>query len=66
VLLVNNVNECNSVFCKICGMSSIDERLQILGEIYKASLYFVLFMCRTSVSKYNGINNVSIHMTDES
>jgi len=47
-------------------MSSVTESLSYPEEIYKASLYIVRFMLRTSVSKYKGINNVSVHMTDES
>ena len=47
-------------------MSSVVERLSDPEEMYKASLYIVRFIFRTSVSKYKGINNVSVHMTDES
>jgi hypothetical protein len=47
-------------------MSSVAERLSDAGEMHKARLHFVRFTFRTSVSKYKSINNVSVHMTDES
>lgn len=47
-------------------MSSVAERLSDTEEIYKASSHFVRFIFRTSVSKFKGINNVSVHMTVES
>ena len=47
-------------------MSSVAESFSDTEEIHKASSHFVRFISRTSVSKYKGTNNVSVHMADES